>query len=171
MWLFTNRGFFSVVQHNDYPDMVIVRARAEQDIREFRAIAKGLCGVDVEHSVTPLNDYRFRVVVGKSVFKHVAAYLADNINYGNFKAEIKDDRRHHAYMDVWLAMIRFQKDCIKKMKINTRRKIREMGPCPVCKSNHVNAERAIHHFATATAEQLFCRCYTCDHQWLKEADS
>ena len=87
MWLFTNRGFLSIVENRDNPDELLVRARYKGDIE---AHFGGLLDADLEEvcmEIVETNDadYRFRVFLPR---KNVAAQLhgfVNSIDYTNFK--------------------------------------------------------------------------------------
>lgn len=60
MWLMTTRGFYSVVEHRDDAERLIVRARCRGDIE---ALAGLVSGVPVELASA---DYAWRVEVTRS---------------------------------------------------------------------------------------------------------
>ena len=57
MWIFTQDGFLSVVEHRDDSDCLIVRSRARDDLERMAHFA------GQEIIVMPDADYRFRVEV------------------------------------------------------------------------------------------------------------
>lgn len=98
MWIFTSKGFISVVQHRQYPEKRLVRAR-ERDV--LKELFPG-------EEIVKLNDadYRYRVTVPA---KEVAMLLFDSImkmDYDNFKNSIspKKEAYHDACMKVWSVM-------------------------------------------------------------------
>ena len=93
MWVLMNDSYLSVVKHLDKPDTLLVRSRIEGDIQ--RAIP------DAEVYEDPHADYRYRADVPAGQFKQAMTGAIDRIDYGNFKASVKDPKRHHAYMSVW----------------------------------------------------------------------
>ncbi|SRR5579885_3584294 len=109
MWVFTTRGFFSAVEDtNSYkPGRVLVRGRVKKDMDNLRALAHDL-GFDTHLEETPDRDYRYRVRMKKSVWAKLMARMAEEIDYPNFKKTVTDERRHEAYMQVWLAMLGLQ---------------------------------------------------------------
>ena len=62
MWIFTQDGFLSVVEHRDDSDCLIVRSRARDDLERMAHFA------GQEIIVMPDADYRFRVEVPRPVF-------------------------------------------------------------------------------------------------------
>ena len=103
MWIFLNNAFVSAVQHNDDPELLVVRARVEGHLERFFGP-----GIDVERH--PERDYLFRTVVSKLMFEMVLSDHAAKIDYGNFKDSIgfEDNAYHHACHDVWSDMNRLQ---------------------------------------------------------------
>ena len=99
MWLLTTRGFYSVVLNREDPDLVLVRARLEDDLLALRDLAPG-----IEPWYDPDADYPWRAELPHDEWTSVAAALADEIDYGNFKDEITElqgRRRAYVYAGVW----------------------------------------------------------------------
>lgn len=96
MWIFTSKGFLSVVQHKDDADRLIVRARKREHLQELFP-ARGL-------TKTPSADYPFRTVVSRTHFKAFMMGQVRNINYLNFKNSIKDADYHDAALTVWATL-------------------------------------------------------------------
>jgi hypothetical protein len=123
MWIFTKYGFFSAVcakpgkgqpgQPVD-PDRLMVRARVRNHLESLKnrfPESLGVCPIEA-HVGT---DYAYRIFVPKGTWAKVIAALTDEIDYGNFKSEV---RRHggkegeayeHALHDVWGVMFKLQK--------------------------------------------------------------
>lgn len=108
MWVFTKTGFYSIVNHRDVPDAFLVRARRREDLVDLVAGNP----LDVERiEDDPRADYRWRLVVDKSVVRDILVEQLDDIDYDtNVKHRLdKDDpNRHHAMLRVWTAMLDFQ---------------------------------------------------------------
>lgn len=103
MWLFTSIGFFSVVTHPDDPEMMLVRARVQDDIAALRDRFLPEANV-LEHAGT---DYRYRLITTREAWTDTAARLASGIDYPNFKNAVGDRQgaeRAHVYSDVWETM-------------------------------------------------------------------
>lgn len=112
MWLVTKHGFYSVVAHRDDPDLVLVRGRCRQDLEQLRSLSLELAEIDLEIPEiveTPDADYACRIFMPRDTWETLAAILAMNIDYPNFKSEVHGDpERDAAYMQMWSAMRRFQ---------------------------------------------------------------
>lgn len=101
MWIFSTKGFISVVKNRDAvgpSDALLVRARVREDLEDFASFAN----VTVE-TAPPTNDYPFRALASK---EGVARYLAarvEDINFDSFKDKIAetDVYRAHVYARVW----------------------------------------------------------------------
>ena len=96
MWLFTKRGFFSIVQHKDDPNLLLVRSRVKGDIEEYWpwAIVKEDEG----------SDYRYRAFMPRFEVVNRLGNIAHDIDYPDFKASVDDTRRMSWYYQVWEAM-------------------------------------------------------------------
>jgi len=92
MWIFTTRGFYSIVQA-PVPGRMLVRARFEGDIEAL------LPGAEV--SVTPERDYMYRTIVTPEDVIAALSKVTLDIDYPNFKDAVLDDKRHPAYGNVW----------------------------------------------------------------------
>lgn len=102
MWIFSEQGFFSVVEDWEDRDCVYVRARWKKDLENILSIegAPARCLAVIS---TPERDYPFRVHMTKSEWSRVASVMAGGIGYGNFKGRISviDPDRERLYMRVW----------------------------------------------------------------------
>jgi hypothetical protein len=106
MWVLTTRGFFSVVAHRDDASLVLVRARVEDDLLALRDLAPGL-----EPWRDGGTDYPWRAELPRDEWSRVAAALAAEIDYDNFKNAIADRQgydRAHVYSDVWAVLRRLE---------------------------------------------------------------
>ena len=99
MWLMTTRGFYSVVEHRDYADRLIVRARCQTDIVALADLVDGE-PVRLEDA-----DYAWRVEVTRDEWQAAMQVLVGEITYPNFKSEVRDPAHHDAYMKVWGVML------------------------------------------------------------------
>ena len=108
MWIFTNKGFLSVVRHRDKRNHLLVRARENGVLEEIFGpnYTDERCVIEEN----PDADYRFRTVVHEGYFRQVMNYHIDEITYDNFKNSIPPDKAdyHDACMDVWSTMHRLQ---------------------------------------------------------------
>ena len=99
MWLMTTRGFYSVVEHREDADRLIVRARCQEDI----AALAGL--VDVEPVWLENADYAWRVEVTRDEWQAAMRVLVGEITYPNFKSAAHDPAHYDAYNKVWGTML------------------------------------------------------------------
>ena len=101
MWIFTETGFVSAVQHRETPEYLVVRARDKQSLDQLA----DLCSTEVKF--TPHADYPYRVIVSKSDF---TSWMNDNIDflgYSNFKNQVAITRGKdyaHTLGSVWSTM-------------------------------------------------------------------
>lgn len=102
MWVSLNTGFLSVVQLNEDPRLLLVRARRRIDLER-------IFGASVKMEETPERDYRWRTVVDRAALKRVLAAYIDGIDYPNFKNSTKDEDLHDLYLDMWHAHNRYQR--------------------------------------------------------------
>ena len=123
MWIFTKYGFFSVVcarqgdgSHGQPvdPKRMMVRARVREHLEALREIFPELLG-DCEIKEFVGTDYAFRLFAGKKAWVQVAARLAEDITYDNFKSAVgrhqgrKGSEYEHSLHEVWSVMNRLQK--------------------------------------------------------------
>ena len=101
MWIFLYDSFLSVVQANDDPDFLMVRARLRGDIE--RVFPEAVVSED------RARDYRFRAKLPRViVVASIEAEITASITYDNFKNSVKNARRHSAYLAVWKTMLHEQ---------------------------------------------------------------
>lgn len=100
MWIFTNKGFFSVVMNKESSEQVVVRARMREHLRNIVPAAYII--------KTPDNDYAYRAVMNREEWKDILMTLVDDIVYTNFKDSVPKGHYHDALLDVWRAMINLQ---------------------------------------------------------------
>lgn len=112
MWIFTNYGFVSAVQHNKKKDVLLVRAREPGALEAF---AKRH-GLKAKVERTPVADYLYRAEFNKDRFAEAVADEVRRIDYGNFKNSFRaavpenTTASHWALMDVWRVMRDLQQD-------------------------------------------------------------
>ena len=98
MWLMTTRGFYSVVEHRDDADRLLVRARTREDIEALAGLVAA-APVWLESA-----DYAWRVETTRTEWQAAMQVLVGEITYPNFKSAVHDHAHHDAYMDVWSVM-------------------------------------------------------------------
>ncbi|NPU85545.1 MAG: hypothetical protein HPY65_13795 [Syntrophaceae bacterium] len=101
MWIFTKRGFLSVVQDHDDPDTLVVRSRFPGHIQALFPTANV--------ATTPDHDYRYRAFLSKAVVARVIRREVEAIDYGNFKNSITDEAYHLACLEVWFTLYDHQR--------------------------------------------------------------
>lgn len=100
MWLFTKAGFFSVVD-KEGDGNVCIRSRLREDLETLCTDYLTDPPSIIENSGT---DYPYRIYLPKPEWVSLAAVLADEVDYSNFKNEIsrlQGYERAHLYGDVW----------------------------------------------------------------------
>lgn len=100
MWLMTTRGFYSVVQHRDDADRLLVRARTREDIEALADLVAG----EPLWLEWPNADYAWRVETTRDEWQAAMQVLVGEITYPNFKSAIEDDAHEQAYHRVWGVM-------------------------------------------------------------------
>lgn len=95
MWICLNDAFVSAVEHNDNPDLVVVRARNENHLKTL------FPGEEI--IVIDGSDYDSRVIITKEKLAEVISNRIHNIDYGNFKNSVFEDTLHSFYESVWYA--------------------------------------------------------------------
>ena len=108
MWIMLDKGFISMVQHKDDPDLMLVRARVGADLAN-------VFGDDIDIVEDPSADYLYRAVVTR---QRVAETLRDAVlaldGYTSHAKDVALERsapnqhRHDAYYGTWEAMAGMQ---------------------------------------------------------------
>lgn len=112
MWLFTTRGYYSIVQKPED------RARGTLTVRARRRDDLARLGLDVEIEHTPLADYPYRQTVDRHQLAEVIAGEVTAIDYPNYKDTLPT-WRHRLYLRIWALLI----------DLEPRR--RELSPLPL----------------------------------------
>lgn len=101
MWVLTTAGFLSAVEHRDDPELLVVRARAPEDLEELCRWASS------ERIATPDADYPCRTIVRKQKFADWLRAQAAAIDYPNFKDAVASRQGHEragVYSHVWAVL-------------------------------------------------------------------
>ncbi len=109
MWLFTRFGFYSVTVSRVDRTKIQIRARSRQDLERLARFAAEKASLQLgEIIVTPHSDYHYRLICSRPEWTNLAALLAEDIDYSNFKNQIHDSQRHQLYLEVWRIMEKLQ---------------------------------------------------------------
>jgi len=106
MWIMTNKGFVSLVQHKDKPHLIVIRARTRDCLYNF--LQGHTRTKDRRLYETLQADYRWRAFVPKDVVAQLVQRHVEEIDYTNFKNSVKDTSLHDAYLRVWGDMYELQ---------------------------------------------------------------
>lgn len=100
MWIFTNKGFFSVVQKSG-EDLLTVRARVKQDLENF---LKFYLQQQLPITESKESDYRFRVRISREDFSRAVIAMVEDLTYPNFKDSVyreQSPKRELLYEKLW----------------------------------------------------------------------
>ncbi len=117
MWLFTRYGFYSIAcarKPGGAPDpaLLMVRGRRKQHLANLQKRFRALSGLEIVTS--PERDYRYRLIVPKSVWVGIMGELAGEQDWSNFKNEaarhlgVAEATYSDALHEVWSVMYRLQ---------------------------------------------------------------
>ena len=108
MWVFTNKGFLSIVQHKDMPDHFQVRSR----------VRAPLAYLWPEHEVQVIDwaDYRFRITILKKEVKPVIESELESIDYTSFKHSCEDEEYLRALVTIWAILHEYQTASEERIK-------------------------------------------------------
>lgn len=112
MWVFSTRGFYSVVEDRTDKNYFIVRARKIEHLENLENL-EVLKGLKTVITPSPQADYAYRMRVPKRVWFKVVETLNKEINYDNFKDAVEklssEDRDYIvALHEVWQIMYEMQ---------------------------------------------------------------
>ena len=102
MWIFTTKGFLSIVQHNAFLDCFQVKSRVIEPLEEMWP----------DHEIEEIDwaDYRFRITISKAEVIPVLVGAIESIDYTSFKDQCRDDMVYYyeALVRIWTEMYRYQ---------------------------------------------------------------
>ena len=93
MWIYTQYGFFSVVQLLD--NQVQVRSRRKEHLIELQKCFPCIQGYSIDSRSG--TDYEHRIIMQKSEWVVLAAALANDVDYENFKARVNNINRMNGW--------------------------------------------------------------------------
>lgn len=106
MWLFTTRGFYSVVEKpsDKEADTLTVRARSRQDLANLSDLIEAT-PYRIDNS-----DYPWRITVDRKEWNAVMVKLTEEIQYDNFKDAVCDRNpdRYYPYINVWWTLLEIE---------------------------------------------------------------
>jgi hypothetical protein len=108
MWLLTTQGFYSVVQHGEDANFLLVRARVRSDLAALTRLIPNL-----EIFETPDADYRWRATVTRMQWQVALTALGREIDYDNFKGAVRErsgGERAALYGRVWDLLMSLQRE-------------------------------------------------------------
>ncbi len=101
MWLFTDKGFLSIVQHNAMPDCFQVKSRVIDPLEILWP------GHEIE--VIDWADYRYRITIVKEEVVPVLVGVIESVGYTSFKDQCRDDAGYYESLRrIWAEMYRYQ---------------------------------------------------------------
>lgn len=101
MWIFTTKGFISIVQDRDTPDGFMIRARNRQHLVDLFPNAEVYSEAG--------SDYKWRARILKQEAVEVMTQTLADLEYDNFKNSITEHEYHDACLDVWTTMYNYQR--------------------------------------------------------------
>jgi len=140
VWLFTDFGFFSVVQKPSEADLT-VRARVRADLDELRDRYLPELG---ETRTGEGTDYPFRASVTHQALGHALERIARDVDYSNFKGRVSIVQGHgraKIYGGVWTELLQLEKQAsARKTKGKARGRSSDKGAKQKRKGSKRSAE-------------------------------
>ena len=93
MWICCNDAFVSAVEDKNDSSRLLVRGRNK---KHLEAMFPGY-----EIFTNQGTDYKHRVSCSKEAFAEIVSNRILDINYGNFKDSVEDNKLHDLYADFW----------------------------------------------------------------------
>lgn len=101
MWIFSTKGFLSIVQHNALPDHFQVKSRTAVPLKHFWP--------DYEIEAIDWADYRYRITIPKEEVTTVITEELESVDYTSFKNQCSEDPYYYETLGrIWLEMYRYQ---------------------------------------------------------------
>ena len=101
MWIFTDKGFLSIVQHNEIEDCFQVKSRVVEPLE--------ILWPEHEIEIIDWADYRFRITIPKVQVIPVLAKQIGSVEYTSFKNECENDPDYYyALTRIWSIMYNYQ---------------------------------------------------------------
>lgn len=112
MWIFTDFGAFSVVQHRDDSKLMLVRCRCRADMEAFRNRLANKSDRESPLVEDFSADYRWRMILPRKTVVKVMSDAVGNIDYTNYKQSVVRTQglgRARLYMQVYEILLNFFK--------------------------------------------------------------
>jgi len=112
MWLMTDIGFYSAVEHRDDDTLVMVRARARADLERLIELLERDTAPEIIEGIKGA-DYPARIVLAKAEWAKVVERLAWDIDYDNFKNAVGQRcgyERAGTYSAVWGRLLAIERE-------------------------------------------------------------
>lgn len=109
MWIFTTRGFVSVVEHHTFKGVLVVRARTKKHLESILSCVLSLTEIKAMIRRTEETDYRYRALISAALMQDLMKALVSEVDYPNFKEAVaskcpNDDAYCKALAEVWFTM-------------------------------------------------------------------
>ena len=98
MWIFTKRGFVSIIASENSPTFFTVQSRFAGHIEALFPTAH------VTEAPYGVGIYRFRAAVPKHIVAETVFDIVEHIDYSTFKESIPDERYRKAVIDAWTTL-------------------------------------------------------------------
>ncbi|HOG17031.1 MAG TPA: hypothetical protein PLB96_06775 [Syntrophales bacterium] len=98
MWVFTKRGFVSIIASENSPTSFMVQSHFPGHIESLFPNAR------VTEAPAGYGNYRFRAAVQKQAVAEKLLDIVEHIDYFTFKESIPDERYRKAVMDAWATL-------------------------------------------------------------------
>jgi len=144
MWLFTNFGFFSVVQKPG-DSLLTIRARAAVDLDRLRAEYLPTLSSTVTGGGT---DYPCRAKTDRKALGLAMQQIVADLDYSNFKSEVAKrlgSERAHVYGKVWEDLLAIEKEKPKPTVSKPKGKV-AYGGVVLDKGNRVLLREPLNHY-------------------------
>ncbi len=114
MWIACVDGFFSTVIDKMEPGRMLIRARCKRDVQNLYNRYRKACPSMRKPTGDETRDYRWRLSISKRDWVKLAAELASEVDYPNFKSAVHDRpdqaNKNGPYLEIWSTIHAVQVD-------------------------------------------------------------
>jgi hypothetical protein len=118
LWIFSGFGYFSVIEHRQDRDLLLVRSRVKGDLELLQQKWLPNLGDIV---ATPTGaDYPYRALAWRKEFAEAMSKAVLSIDYTNFKNGVSRTQgyaRHNLYMQVW-SIMKAAEDTLRRLEVD-----------------------------------------------------